>query len=63
MQTNWAVLEASSREVFEAYVSALQRDDMESVMFWRPIVIERLVMMHGALEDYLRNSGVDGSQP
>ena len=55
------VVEASAREVFEAYVHAIQRDDLQGVLFWRPIVVERLVVMHGILEDYLRNSGVDGA--
>lgn len=63
MRPNWEILEASSREVFEAYVSALHRNDEQSAKHWRPIVVERLVMMHGAIEDYLRTSGTDRSQP
>lgn len=59
MEPNWVVLEASSREVFEAYVHALQRNDSVSAEFWRPICVERLVMMHGAIEDYLRHSRID----
>lgn len=57
------ILEASSREVFEAYIEALERGDLERATFWRPIVVERLGMMRGALEDYLRHSGTDGAQP
>lgn len=55
------VVEASAREVFEAYVQAIQREDLEAILFWRPVVVERLVVMRGILEDYLRNSGADGS--
>lgn len=63
MQPNWEILEAASREVFEAYVEALQRGDAESVAFWRPIVVERLVLMHGAIEHYYGASGADSSKP
>lgn len=59
---NLQVMEASAREVFEAYVSAIERNDVESIMFWRPICVERLVMLHGAIEDYLRHSGTNGTQ-
>lgn len=56
-----SVVEASAREVFEAYVQAIQREDIEGILFWRPVVVERLVVMRGIVEDYLRDSGADGS--
>lgn len=56
------ILEASAREVLEAYREALLRDDVLSEQFWRPIVIERLVMMHGAIEHFERLSGTDSAE-
>lgn len=61
LETNWTILEASSREVLEAYLEALRRDDLEGELFWRPIVVERLGLIRGAVEDYFRDSGIDGA--
>lgn len=48
---NWEVMEAGLREVWGAYVQALERGDFESALFWRRIVIERLVVVRGYLKD------------
>ncbi len=60
---NWEVLEASSREVLEAYVEAVERGETERIRFWRAVVVERLVMCHAALTDYYGTSGTDGDEP
>jgi hypothetical protein len=45
-----SVLEASAREVYEAYNEALLRQDWLSARFWRPIVIERLEILSGSVK-------------
>lgn len=42
------IVEASAREVFEAYYQAIERGDWPSARFWRPILIERLEVLSGA---------------
>lgn len=52
----WLV-EASAREVWEAYHEALVRQDWPSARFWRPILIERLEL----LSERTGNSGRPGT--
>jgi hypothetical protein len=63
VQPNWEVLKAATREVLEAYHEAVVRGDVESAEFWRPIVVERLVLIRGAFEHYHGASGADSSKP
>ncbi len=60
---NLVIMEASSREVLEAYVEAVERGEPERIEFWRYVVVERLVMMHAALTDYYRTGGTDRDEP
>jgi hypothetical protein len=44
---NWTIVEASAREVFEAYWLALERGELSAVLFWREILLERLGVLNG----------------
>ena len=56
---NWEVLEASSREIMEAYLEALEGGEESRIRFWRSVVVERLVLIHGAVTDYYGAGGAD----
>lgn len=60
---NSTVLEASVSEIAQAYFEALQRRDLEGVLFWRFVLLERLVMLRAALADSERASNVSGDEP
>ena len=42
---NWQVLEASNREIVEAYVEAVKSRDVERIRFWRSVLDDRLVLI------------------
>lgn len=56
------MLEASVREVAQAYFEALNRGDLHGVYFWRSVLVERLVMLRVAIADNQRASGVSGDE-
>lgn len=60
---NWPILEASLREVHGAYKEAVKIGDEQRIAFWRSVLIERLVLIHGALKDYYGTSGADRDEP
>jgi len=53
---NSAVLEASVREIAQAYFQALERGDIHAVYFWRTVLVERLVMLRVAITDNQRDA-------
>lgn len=57
------IAKASAREVYEAYYEALQRQDWPSIRFWRPIVIERLEQLGGAISDSERPAPGNRTNP
>lgn len=57
------IVEASAREVFEAYVTALHNRDREAAAFWRPVVIERLAVINGHAEYRERAARADRGEP
>lgn len=57
------IVEASAREVFEAYNLALANHDREAVVFWRDVLIDRLVIIHGYQYDRERAAGADSREP
>lgn len=58
-----SILEASAREVYEAYHEALLRKDWISARFWRPIVIERLGLLSGRANDSERPADTYRANP
>ena len=58
---NSQIVQASAREALEAYMESLERLDFEQASFWRSIVIERLEVLSGSIEDSPRPYGADGS--
>jgi hypothetical protein len=60
---NWTIVEASAREVFEAYWQALERRDTVAVLFWREVLLERLGVLNGASGDSGRPSGARRDGP
>ena len=58
---NWQVLEASNREIVEAYVEAVKSRDIERIRFWRSVLDDRLVLIYGNVTAYYRNHGGDRS--
>jgi hypothetical protein len=60
---NWTIVEASAREVFEAYWNALERKDAHAVFFWREILLERLGVLNGATGHSGRPFGADRDRP
>ena len=56
---NWQVLEASNREIVEAYVEAVKSRDVERIRFWRSVLDDRLVLIYGNVTAYYRNHGGD----
>lgn len=59
----WTIVEASAREVFEAYWQALERRDPVAVLFWREVLLERLGVLNGASGDSGRPSGARRDRP
>lgn len=49
-----SVVEASAREIYDAYYQALVRQDWPSVRFWRPVLIERLGQLNGRATNHER---------
>ena len=56
---NWQVLEASNREIVEAYVEAVKSRDVDRIRFWRSVLDDRLVLIYGNVTAYYRNHGGD----
>jgi hypothetical protein len=55
---DYRIVEASAREVFEAYWGALERGEPTSIFFWREILLERLGVLSGATDN---SSGPPGA--
>ena len=59
---NSVIVRAATREVLEAYMEALRRGDLESALFWRPYVVERLELLGGDRTDIAGIVGIDGNE-
>jgi hypothetical protein len=60
---NWQIVEASAREVFEAYWEALDRRDAGRIFFWRSVLLERLAVLNGATHNSVEPPGAYGAGP
>ena len=60
---NYRIVEASAREVFEAYWQALERGELSAVLFWREILLERLGVLNGAPGNSSGPSGAHRDSP
>jgi hypothetical protein len=57
------IVEASAREVFEAYAQARENGDREASEFWRIALIERLVVINGHTQHRERTARADSGEP
>lgn len=56
------ILQAATREVLEAYIEAIRRQDFDAAWFWRPYVVERLELLSEHVGDSTGIGGADSAE-
>jgi len=49
-------------EVLQGYLEAVRRNDADQVVFWRGVLVERMVMVNDAVKHHQRASRADANE-
>lgn len=63
MRRDLSILRASVKEVLQAYLDAVTKNDRDQIEFWRGVLLERMSMVNDAVKHYQRASGANSDEP